>query len=73
MRRRSIILSVILLLALSGAAIACPMCKDSLTQGDFQGQNALPAGFNTSIEIMLGGFLGTLGLVGAIIWKGIRG
>lgn len=73
MRRRSIFLSAILLLALSGAATACPMCKDSLAQGDFQGQNALPSGFNTSIEIMLGGFLGTLGLVGAIIWKGIRG
>lgn len=73
MQRRSILLSVILVLAISSAAMACPMCKDALSQGDFQGDGALPGGFNTSIEIMLGGFLGTLGLVGAIIWKGIRG
>jgi hypothetical protein len=72
MRRCSLFLSVILLLILSGAALACPMCKDSLTQGDSQGFGALPNGFNTSIELMLGGFLATVGLVAGIIWKAIR-
>ncbi len=73
MRRLSVILSVVVLLVFSASLMACPACKDALTQGDATGQGALPNGFNTSVELMLGGFLATLGMVGAIIWKGIRG
>jgi hypothetical protein len=73
MPRRTILLSVLLLLVLNGLLLACPMCKDALTQGDPSGVGALPNGFNTSIEIMLGGFLLTVTLVAGIIWKSLRG
>lgn len=73
MRPLSPILSGLLVLALCSAAVACPMCKDSLANGDPSGAGKLPNGFNTSIDIMLGGFLGVVGMVGGIIWKGIKG
>lgn len=72
-RRWSIIVSFILILALYSAAMACPMCKDSLANGDSTGAGKLPNGFNTSIILMLTGFLSVVGLVAGIIWKGIRG
>jgi hypothetical protein len=49
------------------------LCQYGLSNGDPQGWGALPDGFNTSIELMLGGFLAVVTLVAAIIWKGIRG
>jgi len=73
MRHISPILSVLLVLALCSAAMACPMCKDSLANGDPTGAGKLPNGFNTSIDIMLVGFLSVVGLVTGIIWKGIKG
>jgi hypothetical protein len=60
-------------LIFSGALHACPLCQYGLSNGDPQGWGALPDGFNTSIELMLGGFLAVVTLVAAIIWKGIRG
>jgi hypothetical protein len=73
MRRLPLICSALLILLLCGVATACPMCKDSALNGDAAGSGALPNGFNTSIIVMLTGFLSVVGLVTGIIWKGIRG
>ncbi|HEX4795662.1 MAG TPA: hypothetical protein VH370_17870 [Humisphaera sp.] len=73
MRRVSPLLSILLVLLLCGVATACPMCKDSVANGDAAGTGALPNGFNTSIIVMLTGFLSVVGLVTGVIWKGIKG
>jgi len=80
MRRWTIALSTLLIPALSAAALACPMCKDSIpgatgaTGGPSQmSGGALPGGFNTSVYLMLVGFMGTLGMISFVVVKGIRG
>jgi heme/copper-type cytochrome/quinol oxidase subunit 2 len=73
MRRRQFLLALTLILALHSAAVACPMCKDSIANTDAASAGNLPGGFNTSIFIMLGAFLGVLGMVAGVIVKGIRG
>jgi hypothetical protein len=73
MPSRSVLLSFFLLLALCGAAMACPMCRDSLANGDSTGAGKLPNGFNTSIIVMLVGFLSVVAMVSGVIWKGIKG
>src|SRR3954470_7909698 len=81
MRRWTIALGTLLLIpALNAAVVACPMCKDSIpgaegATGDPSQMSggALPGGFNTSVYLMLVGFLGTLGLVGWTLVKGVRG
>src|SRR3954452_7474830 len=72
--------AALLLPALNAAVVACPMCKDSIpgaeaSTGDPSQMSggALPGGFNTSVYLMLAGFLGTLGLVGWTLVKGVRG
>ncbi|MDB5173718.1 MAG: hypothetical protein JWO87_2900 [Phycisphaerales bacterium] len=73
MRRGQVLLCLTLVLALHSAAIACPMCKDSIANTDAASAGSLPGGFNTSIFIMLGAFLGVLGMVAGVIVKGVRG
>src|SRR4051812_5532387 len=80
MRRWTIALSTLLIPALSAAALACPMCKDSIpgatgATGDPSQMSggALPGGFNTSVYLMLVGFMGTLGMISFVVVKGIRG
>lgn len=72
--------AALLLPALNAAVVACPMCKDSIpgaeaSTGDPSqvSGGALPGGFNVSVYLMLAGFLGTLGLVGWTLVKGVRG
>jgi len=80
MRRWTIALSTLLIPALQAAALACPMCKDSIpgatgATGDPSQMSggALPGGFNTSVYLMLIGFMGTLGMISFVVVKGIRG
>ena len=82
MRYWTIALSLVLVLALTAAASACPACKDSVgndeaavgTGGNMGTPGSgLPGGFNTSVYFMLCGFLGTLGLVSFVVVRGIRG
>src|SRR3954452_17604919 len=80
MRRWTIALSTLLIPALSAAALACPMCKDSIpgatgATGDPSQMSggAPPAGFHTSVYLMLVGFMGTLGMISFVVVKGIRG
>jgi hypothetical protein len=55
-------------------ASACPMCKDSIPNGETNAAQAgsLPGGFNTSIYILLSGLFATIGLMTVGLVKGIR-
>ena len=79
MRRWSLAVGAVLIPVLNAAALACPMCKDSIpgatgSNGDPSQMSggALPGGFNTSVYLMLLGFMGTLGLVSWTLVKGVR-
>ena len=73
MSRWTPLLSVLFTLALAGAALACPNCKDSIaTNADGGSSGGLPAGFNYSIYVMLLGLFGVLGFVGFTIVKAVR-
>ena len=73
MKRWTPLLSVLLTLAIAGAAFACPNCKDSIANTAESGTSAgLPAGFNYSIYVMLAGLFCVLGFVGFTIVKGVR-
>ena len=72
MKRLGIILSIVLILCLNAAVLACPMCKDSVPNSDAQSAGALPGGFNTSVYLILGTFLGVLTLVLGGIWKAVQ-
>ena len=73
MKRWTPLLSVLLTLAIAGAAFACPNCKDSIANTAEGGTSAgLPAGFNYSIYFMLAGLFCVLGFVGFTIMKGVR-
>src|SRR5438045_690672 len=73
--------SLIVLTATTGA-LACPMCKDSVSNREGEtnelhdsyttgGQN-IAGGMNTSVYVMLGTLFGTIGLVSTVIVKGVR-
>jgi hypothetical protein len=72
MKRLGIILSIALILCLNAAVMACPMCKDSVPNSDAQSAGGLPGGFNTSVYLILGTFLGVLTLVLGGIWKAVQ-
>jgi len=69
---RTIAWSLLLVLSISGASLACPMCKDSIPNSDSSQPVAVPTGFNRSVYTMLGGFLVVLGAVSGFIVKVIR-
>jgi hypothetical protein len=69
----SLSLFVLVSLSLCSIASACPMCKDSIPNGETAAQaGTLPGGFNTSVYIMLVGLFATIGLVSLGLVKGIR-
>jgi hypothetical protein len=72
MKRIACILAVLFMLVATGAAPACPMCKDSIARNDANEAASVPSGFNGSIFVMLGGLFGVMGSVGWIVAKGIR-
>ncbi len=72
MKRFAPYLSVVLVLLLCSAALACPMCKDSIPNSDAKQPGSLPSGFNFSIYYMLVGLFLMMGFVGTVIVKGIR-
>ncbi|HEY8668014.1 MAG TPA: hypothetical protein VIL86_15285 [Tepidisphaeraceae bacterium] len=73
MKRSSLLLSVILVLAVVTIASACPACKDSIPSSDAQAPGSVPAGFNNSIYYMLITFFFALGIVVRTIVKGVNG
>ena len=65
-------LAPLLTLALTTAAWACPMCKDSVANSDAQQPGGVPGGFNTTIYFMLGAFFCVLGMISTTLVKGAR-
>jgi hypothetical protein len=55
-------------------ASACPMCKDSIPNGDTNANQdgSLPGGFNNSVYFILLGLFATIGLVSFNLIKSIR-
>jgi len=72
MKRYCIILSVVLMLCINAVVLACPMCKDSIPNSDAQSMGGVPTGFNVSVYLLLGTFLGVLTLVLGGIWKAVQ-
>jgi hypothetical protein len=72
MKRTWIILSIVAVLCINAAVMACPMCKDSVPNSDASQPTGLPVGFNTSVYLLLGTFLGVLTLVLGGIWKAVQ-
>jgi hypothetical protein len=72
MKRWTTALVPVLTLALTTAAWACPMCKDSVASSDAQQPGGVPGGFNTSIYFMLGAFFCVVGMVTTTLVKGAR-
>jgi hypothetical protein len=72
MQRWNILLACLLVLAFAALATACPNCKDTIANTESAGSPGVSSAFNTSIYVMLGAFLGVLGLVAGVIIKGIR-
>ena len=60
------------LLTAAPAAMACPMCKDSVPSSDAQAAGGLPSGFNNSIYLMLGAFFCVLGFLTFTIVRTVR-
>ena len=71
-RRWMTIVCVLVVLGITGATFACPMCKDSIPTSDAAQAGTLPSGFNNSVYFILVGFLTVLGTVIAMIVKAIR-
>jgi hypothetical protein len=64
------ILTVLLVvLAFQALALACPNCKDSIPSSDAQNMAGVPAGFNNSVYLLLGAFLGVLSFIVGAIWR----
>lgn len=58
---------------ITSIASACPMCKDSIPNGETAAQaGSLPGGFNTSVYILLLGLFATIGLMALGLVKGVR-
>jgi len=73
MRRWNLLLALLLVLALTGLASACPTCRETIANTETASTPGISSAFNSSIYLMLGGFLAVLGLVAGVIIKGIRG
>jgi len=72
MKRLTFILSIVLIPCLNAAVLACPMCKDSIPNSDAASAGGVPSGFNVSVYLLLGTFLGVLTLVLGGIWKAVQ-
>lgn len=71
-RRLAHILTIMLMLAYTGIAAACPMCKDSIPNSDAQDAAGLPSGFNFSIYYMLVSLFAVMGGFGYFVFRTIR-
>jgi hypothetical protein len=60
------------LLTAAPAAMACPLCKDSVPSSDAQAAGGLPSGFNNSIYLLLGSFFCVLGFLTFNIVRTVR-
>jgi hypothetical protein len=74
MKRWIVAFAVSVSLLACNFASACPMCKDSIPNGESNAAQAgsLPGGFNTSVYFLLSGLFATIGLMTLGLVKGIR-
>lgn len=81
MTKWTLALATLLMLAVTTAASACPMCKDSVPNPESEAAtngsmgaptSGLPGGFNTSVYMMLLSLFATLGFVSFMIVKNVR-
>ena len=73
MRYKKLILIGLGIVTFAGVASACPSCKDTIASTEAAGSPGVAGAFNSSVYLMLGGFLGVLAMVSSIIIKAIRG
>ena len=78
MKRWTPLLVTVITLGISAAAMACPMCKDSIggagsaSDGSGGPSGALPGGFNTSVYFLLGSLFAVIGMVSFNIVSAVR-
>ena len=79
---RRFLATMIVVIAFTTGASACPMCKDSVSNREGEtnelhdsyttgGQN-IASGLNVSVYVMLGTLFGMIGLVSTVIVKGVH-
>jgi di/tricarboxylate transporter len=77
MNRKQIIFMLLIVAFTASVALACPLCKDTVTTAkndlDQAGAASLGGGFNHSIYLMFGGLFTALSIVGFNLMKAIRG
>jgi len=66
-------LAPLLVLLMTTATWACPLCKDSVPSSDAQAPGGVPGGFNTTIYFMLGGLFCVIGMITMTLVRGARG
>ena len=69
---RTIVLSVLIMLAMCALSYACPMCKDSIPTSDASAPTAVPSGFNWSVYTLLIGVFAVAACVGGMLFKVVR-
>ena len=65
-------LAPLLVLLMTTATWACPLCKDSVPSSDAQAPGGVPGGFNTTIYLMLGGLFCFIGMISMTLVRGAR-
>ena len=65
-------LAPLLVLLMTTATWACPLCKDSVPSSDAQAPGGVPGGFNTTIYLMLGGLFCVIGMISMTLVRGAR-
>ena len=71
--KRLALLAPLLVLLMTTATWACPLCKDSVPSSDAQAPGGVPGGFNTTIYFMLGGLFCVIGMISMTLVRGARG
>ncbi len=66
------LLGVVATLGLTGLAMACPSCKDSVPNSDAANPGGIGPAFNNSVYLLLGTFLAMVGLVSHLSVKAVR-
>jgi hypothetical protein len=68
---KQMLLAILLVAMIAGAAVACPTCKEGLAQNDPQGQS-IAAGYYYSILFMMSMPFAILGTFGGLAYLSIR-
>ena len=79
---KRLLATLVVLTAATTSVLACPMCKDSVSNREGEtnelhdsystgGQN-IAGGMNVSVYVMLGTLFGAIGLVSTVIVKGVH-